>query len=236
MTFQSIIVGCGIAGAIIARRLAEEKNHHILIVERRNHIGGYCYDYRNEDGILVHLYGPHIFRTESKRVWDYLSRFTEWEDYQHKVKIFVNGKFYPMPINLDTVNGYLGTSYTSEDVMGYFETHRTNLGQEKNVRDVIESQIGSEFYQAFFKRYTEKQWGIPCEELPSEIVARIPIRSNRDDRYFTHKYQALPKEGYTQMIQNILNHPNIHILLNTDYKKFVMGGVYLIAIYITAVL
>lgn len=214
-----LVVGGGIAGSVISRRLAEEKGYQVYVIEKKNYIGGYCYDYRSENGILIHKHGPHIFRTESRQVWEWLSRFTKWTDYQHKVLAFVNGHFYPMPINLDTVNKFLGTNYTSEDVELYFEAHRKKLDTVKNVKDVIESQIGSEFYHAFFEHYTQKQWGMPCEELPPQIVARIPIRQNRDDRYFTHCYQALPKEGYTQMIMNILNHPNIHILLNTDFKN-----------------
>lgn len=217
------VVGGGIAGSVIARRLAEEMGCQVCVVEKRNYIGGYCYDYRDENGILIHRHGPHIFRTGSEKVWAFLSRFTDWEDYQHKVLANVNGHYYPMPINLDTVNGYLGTRYTSENVGSYFEAHKTKPAEIKSVKDVIESQIGPEFYHAFFEKYTEKQWGLPCEELPPEIVARIPIRKDRDDRYFTHHYQAMPKEGYTKMIQNILDHPNIHILLNTDYKSIEDG-------------
>lgn len=219
MNNYQVIVGCGIAGAVLARRLAEETGQEILIIEKKNYIGGFCYDYRNENGILIHKHGPHIFRTESEKVWRFLSRFTQWEDYQHKVLSNVNGQLYPMPINLDTVNQFLGTSYTAEDIDIYFETHRTNIREIKCVKDVIESQIGSVFYHAFFEKYTKKQWGLSCEELPPEIVARIPIRKNRDDRYFTHKYQALPKEGYTKMIENIISHPNIRIMLNTDFKE-----------------
>ena len=218
MIYNCVIIGSGIAGSVIARRLAEEQDKQVLIVEKRNYIGGYCYDYRDENGILIHKHGPHIFRTESEKVWRFLSRFTEWEDYQHKVLTNVNGQFYPMPINLDTVNDFLGTNYTAENVDEYFAAHRTHPPEINCVKDVIESQIGPEFYHAFFEKYTEKQWGLPCEQLPPEIVARIPIRKNRDDRYFTHRWQAMPKEGYTKMIQNMLDHPNIHILLNTDYK------------------
>ncbi len=213
-----VVVGAGIAGAVIARRLAEEKNGRVWIVEKRSHIGGYCYDERSEDGILIHRYGPHIFRTDSAKVWSFLSCFTQWHDYQHKVLTNVNGMNLPMPINLDTVNGYLGSHYTSENVMEYFERRRTHPEQIRSVKDVVESQIGPEFYHAFFEKYTEKQWGMPCDALPPEIVARIPIRTNRDDRYFTHRYQALPKDGYTRMIANILSHPDIHVLLNTDYE------------------
>lgn len=219
MFYDVIVVGAGIAGTVLARRLAEERGLKVLVIEKHNYVGGYCHDYRNEEGILIHKYGPHIFRTDSKKVWEFLSRFTDWHDYQHKVLTNVGGGIFPMPINLDTVNRFLGSHFTSENVMEYFEKHRTHPEQIRNVRDVVESQVGPEFYHAFFEHYTEKQWGCSCEELPPEIVARIPIRKNRDDRYFTHRYQALPKNGYTEMIHNILKHSNIHVLLNTDFIK-----------------
>ena len=159
MKIDIIIVGSGIAGSVLARRLADEGNKHVLVVEKRDYIGGYCYDYRDENGILIHKHGPHIFRTESEKVWRFLSRFTDWEDYQHKVLANVGGHLYPMPINLDTVNQFLGTNYTAENVDEYFAAHRTNPTAIISVKDVIESQIGPEFYHAFFEKYTEKQWG-----------------------------------------------------------------------------
>lgn len=217
MKIKNIIVGAGISGCILARRIAEEKNEEVLIIERKSHIGGYCFDYRNQEGILVHQYGPHIFRTDSALVWNYLSRFTDWHHYQHKVLAFVQGKYYPMPINLDTVNSFLGTAYSAENVNEYFEKNRITIKEIRNVKDAVVSQIGSLFYENFFKNYTQKQWGEKPENLPKEIVARIPIRANRDDRYFAVKYQAMPLDGYTAMIQNILAHKNIRILLNTDY-------------------
>lgn len=219
MQVDSVIVGAGISGIVLARRLAEEKNEKVLLVERKSHVGGYCYDYRDETGMLIHKYGPHIFRTSDESVYKYLSRFTEWEEYQHKVLAYVGGEYYPMPINLDTVNKFLGTTYTSENVKEYFESVKTNPEEVLNVKDSVESQIGTEFYDAFFKNYTEKQWGNSPENLPRSIVSRIPIRENRDDRYFTNKYQFMPKEGYTKMFLEMLKHPNIMLLTNTDYKS-----------------
>ena len=218
MNVDIIIVGAGIAGITLARRYAEEKNKKVLVVERRKHIGGYCYDYRNHEGLLIHKYGPHIFRTEDEQVYRYLSQFTEWYDYQHKVLAYVNGHMYPMPINLDTVNEMLGTSYNSENVFEYFERVKTHPVSINNVKDAVESQVGSLFYEAFFKNYTKKQWGNDPSNLPTDIIARIPIRNNRDDRYFTVKYQGIPKEGYTAMLEKMLDHPNISIMLNTDYN------------------
>lgn len=219
MQYDSIVVGSGLAGATVARRLAEEKGQKVLVLEKKRHIGGFCYDERNEDGCLIQRYGPHIFRTNSKKVWDFLSRFTAWHDYQHKVLTCVNGQFYPMPINLDTINGVLGTQYTSENVLSYFEEHALKYPSVKTVKEAIESQVGTLFYELFYRNYTQKQWGLPCEKLPPEIISRIPIRQNRDDRYFTHKYQALPKNGYTNLIGNLLDHPNIHILLQIDFNE-----------------
>lgn len=219
MKTDILIIGAGIAGITLARRMAEEKNLKVLLVERRKHIGGYCFDYRDPNGILVHRYGPHIFRTDSEQVYNFLSRFTDWYDYQHKVLANVEGKLYPMPINLDTVNGYLGTNYTSENVAEYFEKVKTFPKEINNVKDAVESQIGPVFYKAFFENYTKKQWGEAPENLPADIIARIPIRANRDDRYFTAKYQAIPAEGYTAMMQRMLDHKNIRVLLNTDYKE-----------------
>lgn len=218
MKKYQVIVGSGIAGAVLARRIAEEKNQEVLVIEKQNYIGGYCNDYCDECGILIQRHGPHIFRTESEQVWRFLSRFTKWEDYQHRVLSYVNGRYYPMPINLDTVNDFLGTHYTTENVMDYFDAHRTHPETIENVRDAIESQIGPEFYHAFYEQYTQKQWGTAPENLPPDIVARIPIRQNRDNRYFTHKYQAMPRDGYSKMIANILDHPRIHILLNTNFR------------------
>lgn len=214
-----MIVGAGIAGITLARRYAEEKNCRVLIVEKKLHIGGQCYDYRNKEGILVHKYGPHIFRTSSKLVYDYLSKFTEWYDYQHKVLASVNGQLLPMPINLDTINQHLGTSYTSDNVLEYFEKVKTYPQEINNIKNAVESQVGPIFYEDFFKNYTTKQWGEDPSKLPASIISRIPIRSNRDNRYFTAKYQGIPKEGYSKMFENMLDNPNIQVLLNTSYNQ-----------------
>ena len=220
MKYDVVIVGCGLAGSTLARRMAEERGKKVLIIEKRDHVGGNCYDFYCKEGIIVQRYGPHIFRTNSSQVWKFISRFTEWFDYQHKVLTCVGGNFLPIPINLDTVNMFLGTHYTSENILTYFEKNRTCPENVDNVKDSVESQIGTVFYDAFFKNYTEKQWGYACDELPAKVIARIPIRQNRDDRYFTHKYQGIPQEGYTNMIKKMLAHPNIHVLLNANFNDF----------------
>lgn len=217
--FDIVIVGAGLSGCILARRIAEECDKKVLIIEKRNHIGGDCYDYRDKSGILIHKYGPHIFRTDNKKVYDYLSRFTDWVDYQHKVLSYVDGLFYPMPINLDTVNMFFGTRYNSLNIMRCFNSMKKEIKEIKSVKDVIESQVGEVLYEKFFENYTEKQWGMKADILPKEIVARIPIRTNRDNRYFTHKYQCLPQNGYTELFKELTKHKNIKIMFNTEYKE-----------------
>jgi len=217
MYFENIVVGASFAGSIVARRLAEEKNEKVLVIEKRNHIGGNAFDFYNSDGILVHKYGPHIFHTNNKKVWDYLSRFTEWRLYQHRVLAYVDGQLLPFPINLDTINTLFGTNYTSDTIKEFYENVKINKEVIENSEDGVISQVGVELYEKFFKNYTKKQWGVYPDQLSPQVTARIPIRANRDDRYFTDKYQGLPKEGYTKMFERILDHPNISIMLNTDY-------------------
>lgn len=220
--YNYLIVGAGIAGCVLAERLAS-LGLRILIVEKRSHIGGNAYDEYNQDGILIHRYGPHIFRTNSKEIWDYLSLFTEWFYYQHRVLAYVDGSMLPFPINLDTVNQLMNHHFSSEEFAHYLDQVRGEPGIESiyNARDMAVSRVGEELYQKFYHHYTCKQWGQSPEDLGAEITARIPVRLNRDPRYFTEKYQGLPRCGYTSMFQKMLKHPNIHILLQTDYKQIV---------------
>lgn len=216
--FDYLIVGCGLSGMTASRVLAE-KGHKVLIVDKRNHIGGNIYDYYNEEGILIHKYGPHIFHTNNEDVWRFLSRFTEWKEYQHKVLSYINGMLVPMPINLDTINMLYGTNYNSLTIGTFFDGIKENVEEIKNSKDVIVSQVGEELYKLFFEGYTKKQWDLYPYELGKEVTSRIPTRTNRDSRYFTDKYQAIPKHGYTQMAENILNHRNIKVMLNTCYEE-----------------
>jgi len=215
--FNYLIVGCGLSGACCARLLAEQ-GKRVFIVDKRNHIGGNVYDSYNEYGILIHNYGPHIFHTTHKDVWDFLSRFTKWRHYQHRVLAHVNGKFVPMPINLDTINMLYGTSYTAFNVNDFYHTVKENCAEVNNAEDMVVTKIGRELYELFFKEYTIKQWDLSPAVLAKEVTARIPIRYNRDDRYFTDRYQGIPEHGYTKMVEKMLGHKNISILLNTDYK------------------
>jgi UDP-galactopyranose mutase len=217
--FDFLIVGAGFAGSVLAERLARGSNKKVLIVDRRPHIGGNAYDHYNDDGVLVHKYGPHIFHTNSRDVFDYLSQFTDWRPYQHRVQAWVDGQLLPIPINLDTVNTMYGLNLTSFELEAFFAKQAEPREAIRTSEDVIVSKIGRELYEKFFRNYTRKQWGMDPSELDAQVTARIPVRTNRDDRYFTDTYQAMPKNGYTRMFENMLDHDNIKILLNTDYRE-----------------
>ncbi|HEX5887537.1 MAG TPA: UDP-galactopyranose mutase [Pyrinomonadaceae bacterium] len=217
--FDYLIVGAGFAGSVLAERLARGSNKKVLLCDRRPHIGGNAYDHYNEDGILVHKYGPHIFHTNSREVFEYLSRFTEWRSYQHRVRACVDGQIVPIPINLDTINTLYGLSLTSFEVEEFFKKVAEPRERIKTSEDVVVTQVGRELYEKFFRNYTRKQWGLDPSELDSSVTSRIPTRTNRDDRYFTDTYQAMPLHGYTRMFENMLDHPNIKVLLNCDYRE-----------------
>jgi len=217
--FDYLVVGAGFAGAVIAERLAAGAGKKVLIVDKRNHIGGNAYDHYDEAGILVHKYGPHIFHTNSRDVFDYLSRFTEWRPYQHRVRAWVDGQLLPIPINLDTVNRLYGLNLTSFQVEEFFQSVAEARPQVRSSEDVIVAKVGRELYEKFFRNYTRKQWDLDPSELDAAVTARVPVRTNRDDRYFTDTYQAMPLHGYTRMFEHMLTHPNIKIMLNADYRE-----------------
>jgi UDP-galactopyranose mutase len=217
--FDYLIIGAGFAGATIAERLASHAGKKVLICDKRPHIGGNAYDHYDEAGVLVHKYGPHIFHTNSRDVYDYLSRFTKWRSYQHRVLARVDGQLLPIPINLDTVNRLYGTRYTSLQLEEFFKRVAEPVAQVKTSEDVIVSRVGRELYDKFFRNYTRKQWGLDPSELDAQVTARVPVRTNRDDRYFTDTYQVMPRNGYTRMFERMLSHPNIKILLNADYRE-----------------
>jgi len=215
--FDYLIIGAGFAGGVLAERLATEDDAKVLIVEKRNHIAGNAYDYYNDDGILIHKYGPHIFHTNSERVFNYLSRFTAWRPYEHRVLTSVDGQLVPMPINADTLNKLYGLNLTCLEVDDFLNKVAEERPEIKTSEDVVVSRVGRDLYNKFFRNYTRKQWGLDPSELDASVTARVPVRTTRDDRYFTDRFQAMPLHGYTRMFEKMLDHPNIRIMLNTDY-------------------
>ncbi len=219
--FDYLIVGAGFAGSVLAERLASQAGKKILIIDTRSHIAGNAYDHYNDDGILVHKYGPHIFHTNSREVFEYLSQFTDWRTYEHHVLASVDGQQVPIPINLDTINTLYGLKLTSFELEEFFKSVAEPKEYIRTSEDVVVSKVGRELYEKFFRNYTRKQWDIDPSELDKSVTARVPTRTNRDGRYFTDTYQAMPLHGYTRMFEKILSHPNIKIMLNTDYREIV---------------
>jgi len=217
--FDYLIVGAGFAGSVLAERLANGAGKRVLIVEKRPHIGGNAYDHYDDAGILVHKYGPHIFHTNSREVFAYLSRFTAWREYQHRVLASVDGQLLPMPINLDTVNRLYGLGLTSFELEGFFARVAEQCDPVRTSEDVVVSKVGRDLYEKFFRSYTRKQWGLDPSELDASVTARIPVRTNRDDRYFGDTYQAMPLHGYTRMFELMLESPKIKVMLNTEYRE-----------------
>jgi UDP-galactopyranose mutase len=219
--FDYLIVGAGFAGSVLAERLAAGSGKKVLIIDRRPHIGGNAYDYHNEDGILIHKYGPHIFHTNSHEVFNYLSKFTEWRPYQHRVLASVDGQLLPLPINLDTINRLYGLNLNAFELKEFFQKVAEPREKIVTSEDVVVSKVGRELYEKFFRNYTRKQWDLDPSELDASVTSRVPIRYTRDDRYFSDIYQVMPQQGYTRMFERMLDHPNIKIMLNTDYQEVV---------------
>ncbi len=216
--FDWLIVGAGFAGSVLAERIATQRGESVLILDRRSHIGGNAYDCYDDAGILVHRYGPHIFHTNAQSIVEYLSQFTEWRPYEHRVLSAVDGKLLPIPINLDTINQLYDLSLTPEQLEAFFASKREVVDEVRTSEDVVVSTIGRELYEKFFRGYTQKQWGVDPSELSKSVTARVPTRTNRDDRYFCDSFQCMPAQGYTRMFERMLDHPNIKILLQTDYR------------------
>lgn len=217
--FDYLIVGAGFAGSVLAERLATQKNRRVLIIDRRNHVGGNAHDCYDAAGVLVHKYGPHIFHTNSWEIYAHLSQFTQWRPYEHRVLAHVDGKLLPVPINLDTINGLYGWDLTSEQLEAFFSSQAEPRKRIRTAEDVVVSKVGRDLYEKFFRTYTRKQWGCEPSELDPTVTARVPIRTNRDDRYFTDRYQAMPLHGYTALFERMLDHSNISVLLQTDYHE-----------------
>jgi UDP-galactopyranose mutase len=217
--FDYLVVGAGYAGSVIAERLARQAGERVLVVDRRPHIAGNAYDHYDDAGVLVHRYGPHIFHTNSREVFDYLSQFTEWRPYEHRVLASVDGRLVPFPINLDTVNGLYGLQLSALELEEFLKSIAEPVERCRTSEDAVVSKVGRELYHKFFRNYTRKQWDLDPSELDASVAARVPARLNRDDRYFTDTYQAMPLHGYTRMFERMLAHPNIKVLLNTDYRE-----------------
>ena len=217
--FDWLIVGAGFAGSVLAERLATQRGERVLVIDRRPHIGGNAYDRYDDNGVLMHQYGPHIFHTNSEMIFKHLSQFTEWRKYEHRVLGKVDGMEVPIPINLDTVNKLYGLNLTSDELEGWFKSRAEHVDEIKTSEDVVVSVVGRELYEKFFQGYTRKQWGMDPSELDKSVTARVPTRTNRDDRYFTDEYQYMPAHGYTRMFENMLKHPNIKVMTQTDFAE-----------------
>ncbi|MGD8742228.1 MAG: UDP-galactopyranose mutase [Granulosicoccaceae bacterium] len=212
-----LIVGAGFAGSVIARELAEA-GHRVLVIDRRAHIGGNAYDEYDSHGVLIHTYGPHIFHTNAERIWQWLSRFTEWHKYEHRVLAKTGEQLVPIPVNRTTINKLYGLNLDEPGVADFLEKVREQRTPILTSEDVVLNSVGSELCELFFRGYSKKQWGLNLDELNAGVAARIPTRTNDDDRYFDDRFQAMPKQGYSKMFERILDHANITLQLQTDYK------------------
>jgi UDP-galactopyranose mutase len=216
--YDYVIVGAGFAGAVMAERLAADGDKRVLVLDRRPHIGGNAYDEHDAAGILIHRYGPHIFHTNSADVFDYLSRFTEWRPYEHRVLAEVRGQQVPIPINRTTLNRLFDAGLeTDADTADFLTARAEPVATVATSEDVVVSAVGRELYELFFRGYTRKQWGLDPSELDKAVTARVPTRTNTDDRYFADRFQAMPSEGYTAMFRRMLDHPNITVRVGTDF-------------------
>lgn len=224
--YKYIVVGCGLSGSVVAEQIASNKNEKVLILEKRNHIGGNCYDYiDSETGILLNKYGAHIFHTNDSKVWDYINKFCKWKRWDHKVLSLVDNKFVSVPVNIGTINELFNEHITCESEMREWLISKgeiINMDDKdiKNSRDISYSKIGKKLYDKLIRDYTFKQWGKYPDELDKSVLNRIPIYYDHDPRYFKDKYQALPEHGYTHFFKKLLNSPLITVLLDTDYFEF----------------
>ena len=218
--YDWLIVGAGFAGSVLAERIASQRDQSVLIIDRRPHIAGNAYDRYDDAGVLMHQYGPHIFHTNSDAIVDHLSQFTEWRPYEHRVLARIDDKLVPIPINRTTINALYGLELrTDEEAEAFLASRAEPVEEIRTSEDVVVSKVGRELYEKFFRGYTRKQWGLDPSELDKSVTARVPTRTNEDDRYFTDTHQIMPKHGYTRMFEKMLSHSNIKIMLNADYRE-----------------
>ncbi len=232
--YDWLIVGAGFAGSVLAERIASQRGETVLIIDRRNHIGGNAFDHFDDAGILIHKYGPHIFHTNSDMIHDYLSTFTKWRPYEHRVLAHVDGQLVPIPINRTTINRLFGLSLkTDEDVTEYYERVAEKITNINTSEDAVVAAVGRELYEKFFRGYTIKQWGLDPSALDKSVTSRVPARTNTDDRYFSDKHQNMPLDGYTRMFTNMLSNPLITVKVDTEfndirneikYNKLIVSG------------
>ena len=218
---RALVVGCGFAGAVSAERLANA-GWTVTVIDKREHIAGNAYDQFDENGILIHPYGPHIFHTNSKRIFEYLSRFADWRFYEHRVLAKRDGEFYPIPVNRLTLNKLYGLNLDEKGAEAYLESVRENREPIKTSEDVVLNGVGSDLCEKFFRGYTRKQWGLDLSELSAGVAARVPTRTNDDDRYFTDTFQFMPAQGYSAMFEKILSQAGITLNLGVEYEKGMM--------------
>ena len=216
MKLDVLVVGAGFSGSVVAERLAG-RGLEVLLVDKRPHIGGNAYDILDRHGVLMHPYGPHIFHTNAPRVAEYLSQFTDWRPYEHHVLAKVGEQFVPIPINIDTVNRVYGLKLTEETIQAFYDQVREPRAQIRTSEDVVIDAVGQDLYEKFFRGYTRKQWGLDPSELSASVAARIPTRTNHDDRYFTDTFQKMPLDGYTKMFRRMLDHRRIHVEVGADF-------------------
>lgn len=232
MKCDYLIVGAGFAGSVLAERIASELKKDVIIVEKRNHIGGNCYDEYDENGIFIHRYGPHLFHTNDREMIEYLSQFTQWYKYEHKVLAYSKGEYFPMPINRETINRVYNTNLrTEEDVKSYLLSIKENRFPIKNSEDIIVNQVGQKLFEKFFKHYTYKQWNYYPKDLAPSICGRISVRYDSDDRYFRDKYQLMPKDGFTKLFEKMLSSDRVRLILGTDFKELINSINYKFLIY-----
>ncbi len=221
MEYKYVVVGAGLAGITVAERIATQLHEKVLVIEKRGQVGGNVYDEYDAADILVQKYGPHTFHTNDKEVFDYICQYCDWHEYQHRVLSYVNGHFVPMPISLETINQLYNLNLSEDEMEAFIESRKEKIDDIRTSEDVVLSQGGRDIYEKFFKYFTIKQWGVDPSQLDKSVISRIPFRKNRDTRYFTDQYQGNPKGGFTKLCRRMLDHPEIKVLLNTDYKEVI---------------